>query len=81
MGLDLQHYVAINTNLLRPDEHFQLVANPSKARTNLGWETQISFEEILEKMVQADLERLQSGAIAPATNSQRASVQHNNANQ
>ncbi|BAY07429.1 GDP-mannose 4,6-dehydratase [Calothrix sp. NIES-2098] len=81
VGLDWQHYVTINTNLLRPDEHFQLVANPSKAKTNLGWETQVSFEEILEKMVQADLERLQSGAIAPATNSQRVSVQHNNANQ
>ncbi|OUL36783.1 GDP-mannose 4,6-dehydratase [Nostoc sp. T09] len=79
--LDWQRYVVINTNLLRPDEHFQLVANPSKAKTNLGWETQVSFEEILEKMVQADLERLQSGAIAPATNSQRVSIQHNNANQ
>ncbi len=50
VGLDWQHHVASNTNFLRLDEHFHLVANPSKAKTNLGWETQVSLEEILDKM-------------------------------
>lgn len=44
-------------------ELFQLVANPSKAKRNLGWEPQVSFEELLEKMLKTDLERLQSGAL------------------
>ncbi|MHC5596666.1 MAG: GDP-mannose 4,6-dehydratase [Nostoc sp.] len=65
VGLDWTHHVVHNTSLLRKDEHFHLVANPSKAKRNLGWEPQVSFEEILEKMVKADLERLQSGAFAP----------------
>ena len=71
MELDWKRYVVINPDLLRPDEHFQLVANPTKAKNKLGWEPQVSFEELLEKMVQTDLERLQSGAIAPAAFSPR----------
>ncbi|MEH2174893.1 GDP-mannose 4,6-dehydratase [Nostoc sp.] len=63
VGLDWTQYVVLNTSLLRQDEHFQLVANPSKAKKNLGWEPQVSFEELLEKMVKTDLERLQSGAL------------------
>lgn len=65
VGLDWTQHIVLNTSLLRQDEHFQLVANPSKAKRNLGWEPQVSFEELLEKMVKTDLERLQSGAIAP----------------
>lgn len=34
----------------------------AKAKINLGWEPQVSFEELLEKMVKTDLERLKSGA-------------------
>ncbi|MBD2252046.1 GDP-mannose 4,6-dehydratase [Nostoc parmelioides] len=66
VGLNWQNHVVINTDLLRQDEHFQLVANPIKAKKNLGWETEVSFEGLLEKMVQTDVERLQSGAIAQA---------------
>lgn len=65
VGLDWQKYVITNTNLLRTDEHFQLVANPSKAKNNLGWEPKVSFEQLLEKMVNTDLDGLQSGRISP----------------
>ncbi|RCJ37890.1 GDP-mannose 4,6-dehydratase [Nostoc minutum NIES-26] len=65
VGLDWQKYIVINTKFLRSDEHFQLVANPSKAKKNLGWEPQVSFEELLEKMVKTDMERLQNGMAAP----------------
>ncbi|HLO87471.1 MAG TPA: GDP-mannose 4,6-dehydratase [Nostocaceae cyanobacterium] len=67
VGLDWQKYVKINTNLLRPDEHFQLVANPNKAKNQLHWETKVNFSQLLEKMVTTDLERLQSGKVAPFT--------------
>jgi GDPmannose 4,6-dehydratase len=63
--LDWQKYVVTNSNLLRADEHFQLVANPSKAKQNLGWEPKVSFEQLLEKMVKTDLEGLQSGKVTP----------------
>ncbi|MEH2358821.1 MAG: GDP-mannose 4,6-dehydratase [Nostoc sp.] len=62
--LDWTQYVVLNTSLLREDEHFQVVANPNKAKRNLGWEPQVSFEELLEEMVKADLERLQNSAAA-----------------
>ncbi|WP_017653218.1 GDP-mannose 4,6-dehydratase [Fortiea contorta] len=71
VGLDWRQYVVINTSLLRPDEHFQLVANPSKAKNKLGWQTQVSFEQLLEKMVLTDLQRLQSGMTTPAISPQR----------
>jgi GDPmannose 4,6-dehydratase len=63
VGLNWENHVVINTDLLRQDEHFQLVANPSKAKKNLGWEPEVSFENLLEKMVQTDIERLQNGSI------------------
>ncbi|MEA5553701.1 GDP-mannose 4,6-dehydratase [Anabaena cylindrica UHCC 0172] len=65
VGLDWQKYVVTNTNLLRADEHFQLVANPNKAKKNLGWEPKVSFEQLLEKMVNTDLDKLQSGRVSP----------------
>jgi GDPmannose 4,6-dehydratase len=64
-GLDWEKYVVINTELLRADEHFQLVANPTKAKTKLGWQPQVSFKQLIEKMVQTDLELLQNGKMAP----------------
>ncbi len=66
VGLDWTRYVVVNPQLLRSDEHFQLVANPTKAKSQLGWEPQVSFEALIEKMVLKDLERLESGAIAPS---------------
>lgn len=63
--LDWQDYVDIDASLIRSDEHFQLVADPSKANRQLSWAPQISFEGLIENMVRRDLERLQAGAIAP----------------
>ncbi len=65
VGLDWTEHVVINPKFLRTDEHFQLVANPAKAKINLAWEPQVSFEALIEKMVLKDLERLQSGKIVP----------------
>lgn len=67
VGLDWQHYVETDPGLIREDEHFQLVANPVKAKQNLDWEPQISFEQLVETMVQADLARLKAGTITPTS--------------
>jgi GDPmannose 4,6-dehydratase len=63
VDLNWEDYVEINPKFLRQDEHFQLVANPTKAKTKLGWNPQVSFEQLLEKMVQHDLELLKQGEI------------------
>lgn len=62
--LDWTRYVVVNPELIRPDEHSQLVANVSKAKQKLQWQPQLNFEQLLEKMVLKDLERLQNGTIA-----------------
>jgi len=66
VGLDWTRYVVVNPQLLRSDEHFQLVANPTKANLLLQWEPQVSFVQLLEKMVSKDLERIRNGTIVPA---------------
>lgn len=63
VDLNWEDHVTINPKFLRQDEHFQLVANPTKAKTKLGWNPQVSFEQLIEKMVQHDLELLERGEI------------------
>ncbi|MGA9381535.1 MAG: GDP-mannose 4,6-dehydratase, partial [Phormidium sp.] len=66
VGLDWTRYVVVSQDLIRPDEHFQLAANFSKAKQKLQWEPQVNFEQLLEKMVLKDLDRLQNGTIVPS---------------
>ena len=46
---------------MRPAEVDLLIADPSKAREQLGWEPQNRFDELVRLMVDADLEGLRSG--------------------
>jgi GDPmannose 4,6-dehydratase len=39
-----------------------LVGDPSKALRELGWRPEVSFEQLVEQMVRADLERLRAPA-------------------
>jgi GDPmannose 4,6-dehydratase len=57
-GLDPAQHVVIDPAFFRPAEVDQLVGDPSKARDKLGWEPRVSFHELVEMMVDADLERL-----------------------
>ena len=58
IGLDYRDFVVQEPGLLRPMETGQLVGNPSKARTNLGWRAKVPFEELVSMMVEADLDIL-----------------------
>ena len=42
---------------MRPAEVDLLVADPSKAKQLLGWTPKVSFEQLIEMMVEADLTR------------------------
>jgi GDPmannose 4,6-dehydratase len=57
-GLDWQGYVRTDPALLRPAEVDHLIGDASKARKVLGWEPSVSFKQLVEMMVDADLERL-----------------------
>jgi GDPmannose 4,6-dehydratase len=58
VGLDWEKYVVVDPRFYRPAEVDMLVGDPSKAKRILGWEPEVSFEELVEMMVQADLDRL-----------------------
>jgi GDPmannose 4,6-dehydratase len=62
--LDWERYVVVDPRFYRPAEVDLLVGDASKARRELGWEPEVSFEDLVERMVRADLDRLRP--FAPA---------------
>jgi GDPmannose 4,6-dehydratase len=61
VGLDPADYVRVDERFLRPAEVEHLVGDASKAREILGWVPRTSFEEMIRRMVDADLELLERG--------------------
>ncbi len=55
VGLDWRDYVVIDPGLVRPAEVDTLCANPAKAQAELGWRLTVSFEELIQMMVDSDL--------------------------
>jgi GDPmannose 4,6-dehydratase len=66
VSLDFERYVRVDQSLVRPAESTSSVGEPRKARERLGWEPQVRFEQLVERMVQADLRSLRSTAGTPA---------------
>jgi GDPmannose 4,6-dehydratase len=59
VGLDWQKYVKIDPRFVRPAEVDTLLADASRARKDLGWVPKVGFEQLVQMMVDADLERLE----------------------
>jgi GDPmannose 4,6-dehydratase len=57
-GVEPDGRVRVDPALVRPPEGTPLVGDPSRARRELGWEPQHSFEETIAEMVAADLDEL-----------------------
>lgn len=62
VGKDWLDCVVSDPALVRPLESGQTLADPTKARERLGWEPTISFEQMVEKMVTAQIQRLKKPA-------------------
>jgi GDPmannose 4,6-dehydratase len=58
VGLDWRKHVVVDPKFIRPAEVDLLLADPSKAREELGWKPTVSFEQLVRMMVDADLRRL-----------------------
>jgi GDPmannose 4,6-dehydratase len=58
VGLDWKKYVKTDPRFVRPAEVDVLLADASRARTELGWAPKVGFEQLVHMMVDADLERL-----------------------
>jgi GDPmannose 4,6-dehydratase len=62
VGLDYRKYVVSDPRFHRPAEVDLLLADPSKARKELGWKPKVSFTELVAMMVDADMARLSAVA-------------------
>ncbi|MTI53315.1 GDP-mannose 4,6-dehydratase [Geosporobacter ferrireducens] len=52
--------VEVNPKFFRPAEVELLLGDPTKAEQNLGWNRKVSFEQLVERMIKADLNRVSS---------------------
>jgi len=59
-GLNWQDHVVIDDRFLRPAEVDLLVGDYEKARSKLGWTPEVSFEQMIVDMVEADLQLVKS---------------------
>ena len=59
VGLDYQDYVVEDPQFYRPTEEIPLLADPSYARQQLGWEPAVGFKDLVRMMVEADLKALE----------------------
>lgn len=58
VGLDYADHVTVDERFFRPAEVDLLVGNADKAHAELGWKPKVSFERLVQMMVDADLELL-----------------------
>jgi GDPmannose 4,6-dehydratase len=61
-GLDWERYVRVEPALVRRTEGTASVGDPSKARERLGWRPRVDFEQLVRRMVDADLRALRAEA-------------------
>lgn len=57
---DWSRHVRQNPAFMRPAEVDMLIGDASKAKTQLGWEPQVGFEQLVGMMVENDLQRIKS---------------------
>src|SRR6266436_4332714 len=59
VGLNWEKYVEVDAKFIRPAEVDVLCGDATKAREKLGWEPEVSFEQLIRMMVESDLEAVQ----------------------
>jgi GDPmannose 4,6-dehydratase len=55
VGLDWRRHVVIDPQYYRPAEVDLLLGDPSKARRKLGWEPEVTFDQLVTLMVDSDV--------------------------
>ncbi len=58
VGLDYRDFVVQDPKFFRPAEVDLLISDPAKAHEVLGWRPTVTFRELVEMMVKADLDQL-----------------------
>ena len=62
VGLNDQDHVEIDPAFFRPAEVDLLVGDPAKAKAKLGWTPKVNFQQLVARMVDADMKRVADGA-------------------
>ena len=58
VDLDWSSYVGIDERFMRPAEVDLLIGDYAKAERELGWKPEVSFKQMIEMMVDADMKKL-----------------------
>jgi GDPmannose 4,6-dehydratase len=64
VGLDWRQHVVVDPQFYRPAEVDLLLADPGRAHNRLGWQPEMTFEDMARRMVDADLATLRGSAPA-----------------
>jgi GDPmannose 4,6-dehydratase len=62
VGLEAEAYLRVDDELVRPPERTPSVGDPSRARGRLGWRPRVGFEQLVERMVAADVSSLRAAS-------------------
>jgi GDPmannose 4,6-dehydratase len=62
LGLDPSRYVREDPKFMRPAEVDLLIADPTKAREQLGWQRSVDFDQLVKLMIDADIALLKEGS-------------------
>jgi GDPmannose 4,6-dehydratase len=62
LGLDYRDHVVVDPQFQRPADVETLLGDASKARKKLGWKYGVTFKELVQEMVEADIARLKTVA-------------------
>ena len=60
VGLNYEDYVEIDKSLIRPAEVNTLLADFTKAKKDLKWQPEVTFDKLVIDMVESDLEFVQN---------------------
>ena len=61
LGFDYREYVRVDKEFLRPADVETLLGDASRAKSQLGWSCSVSFYDLVNEMVDADLHVLKTG--------------------
>ena len=66
VSLNADDYTVVDERFFRPTEVHELRGDPSRAETVLGWSAGTPFEQVIEKMIEADLDLARISALSLA---------------
>ncbi|NBS20061.1 MAG: hypothetical protein EBS74_09830, partial [Flavobacteriia bacterium] len=56
-GLNYEDWVVLDKKFLRPAEVDTLLGDPTRAEKELQWRRKVSFEKMIQMMVESDIDR------------------------